>query len=166
MRKGNPNPNHPANQDSPSLSPPSSQRRKGETHGERGRSHPGKRGCTSSGEHNEEDLDALISAQLARDALQSSSSSVGDVPSSRAPPPLSDKEFGARKSRRDELIEGYRRVKRSRTGSRSHRDPELEALPPPPGSPCLRSHLATLRLTIFAARFAPLRHECELSGMI
>ncbi len=95
--------------------------------GERGRTHPGERDGKRSGEHGDENLDALLSAQLVRDAL-SSSSSVADFSSSRAP--LSDKEFGARKSRRDDLIEGYRRVKCSRISSGSHspRDPKMEAI--------------------------------------
>jgi hypothetical protein len=40
---------------------------------------------------------------------------------------LSDREFAARTSRQEALFEGYRRVKRSRTGSRS-RNPEQEAI--------------------------------------
>ena len=84
-----------------------------------------------TGENGDNDLDAIIRAQLAHDALQSSSSVEGPS-SARLLTPLSDREFGACKSRRDKLFEGYRRVKRSRvrTGSRLLRDPELEATLP------------------------------------
>jgi hypothetical protein len=165
MRLGDPNPHHPANQDSPPPTPPSPtppRRRRGTKNGERGRAHPGERDGTGSGEHSDEDLDALLSAQLARDALHSSSS-VADLPSSRASPPLSDRESGARKSRRDDLIEGYRRVKRSRilSGPHSHRRPFHL-----PWHPRLPLHPVPLRLTIFAGRFAPSRHACGPSGLL
>ena len=45
----------------PLPSPLSSRRRHGMNNGERGRTHPGQRGGAFSGEHGDEDLDALIS---------------------------------------------------------------------------------------------------------
>ncbi len=89
----------------------------------------------NSGEREEPSLDELLRNQLAADALQSSSS-VETPPLPRNPEVLSDREFAARRSRQDALFEGYRRVKRSRIGSRS-RDPEQEAISALPLFPSL-----------------------------
>jgi hypothetical protein len=117
----------------------------------------GERGGRSTGEHGAS-FDDIIRAQLAQDALFSSSTTT-DAPSSIGPSPLSDQEFNARKSRREALFEGYRRVKRSRltTGSRSPRNPELEALStlmaPPPLPPASRAaSIANLREEIRAIK--------------
>jgi hypothetical protein len=80
-RLGNPNPNHPLNQDlpPPTVHPP---RKK---NGERGRANPGERGVLRPGEHGADEVDALITAQLAADALQSSSVAP-PLPPRRTPP--------------------------------------------------------------------------------
>jgi hypothetical protein len=129
-RLGNPNPNHPLNQDIPPMVHPPTppQRRPRTKNGERGRANPGERGVLQPGEHGADEVDALITAQLAADALQSSSVA-SPLSSRQTHPPLSDRAFAARKVRSDELFEGYRRVKRAcLSHAFRHRDPEQEAL--------------------------------------
>jgi hypothetical protein len=118
MRRGDPNPNHPDNW------PLDSGRKTGERR-------KGRKGKTPR-ERPEYNLDDLLRYQLAEDALQAaSSSSVAVPPRSRAAEQLSDREYSARRSRQEELFEGYRRIKRARTVHRS-RDPEQEAISAPP----------------------------------
>jgi hypothetical protein len=75
----------------------------------------------------DDNLDEMIRAQLAEDALRSSSSSAIDPPSRvRKAEALSDREYSARKARQEGLFEGYRRIKRIR--SCRSRDPVQEAI--------------------------------------
>ncbi len=65
------------------------------------------------GENTDDDIDALITTQHEVDDSRFSYS-VAHPSSSRAPAVLSDREFTAPKSRRDDLVDGYRRIKRAR----------------------------------------------------
>jgi hypothetical protein len=114
MRRGNPNPNHPDNQDSSPSEDSSggSSRSNGTKNGER------------EGDYN---LDDMIRDQLAEDALRSSSSSAVAPPSRvRKAEVLSDREHLSRRTRQEGLFEGYRRIKRIR--SCRSRDPIQEAI--------------------------------------